>query len=328
MLSQQTQQLLAILADASSDERQIQRAANDWVAALKNPDSLDAILDAQTQLVTVIDWENIERAKFALMMSGALVENGFAPEPLLEAYAPRLPVWLAHANRLLKAMDEAQGEADLERVMAQLPDETRDWERLDEFYLPLMAALSASPEARGKFRELLPLAAPLSERHEGAYFLQMMLQVLHKAPILVLQPNQKSGFIGTFSGIADNFQLHGLLMAKLTDQLSPATVAVLDGSGPQTSEFTIQGAFNLYDYRALNGGELPETVSDEFWIWNEGTPAAIPKFEKYRVVITAAPSYARSWTAQRLFAPLRASVDVDRELDASEVKTWMKRLSA
>ena len=288
MLPQQTKQLLEVLADASSNERQIQRAANEWVAALKDPDSLDAILDAQTQLVTVIDWKNIERAKFALMMSGALVENGFAPEPLLEAYAPRLPVWLAGANRLLKAMEEAPDEAEVERVTAQLPAEARDWQRLQEFYLPLMAALAASPEARGKFRDLLLLAAPLSERHEGAYFLQMMLQVLHKAPILVLQPRQKSGFIGTFNGIADNFQLHGLLMAKLTDQLSPATIAVLDGSGEQTSDSTIQGAFDLYDCRALKGGQLPEKVDSEFWIWNEGTPAEIPKFEKYRVVITAA----------------------------------------
>ena len=175
MLAQKTQQLLDILHNPASDERAIQSAADSWVQTLQNPDSIAAILDAQQQLVAVLDWEDLARAQFALMMSGALVENGFSPEPLLEAFAPRLPVWLQGANELLDAVIHAEGDgqnvdAVVDEVTAQMPAQARHWEQLQAFYLPLMAALSASPEARVQMRRLRDLAAPLSERHEGAFF--------------------------------------------------------------------------------------------------------------------------------------------------------------
>ena len=108
-------------------------------------------MEAQKQLTNVLEWDDLARAQFALMMSGALVENGFAPEPLLEAFEPRLPAWLKGAGRLLDKVIHAEGDAQdvdavVEAVTAQMPDEARDWERLQAFYLPLMAALSASPK--------------------------------------------------------------------------------------------------------------------------------------------------------------------------------------
>ena len=338
MLAQQTQQLLDVLADPQSDERAIQRAADRWVKTLQNPDSIQAILDAQVQLASVMDWENLARAQFALMMSGALVENGFAPEPLLEAFAPRLPGWLDGANRLLDAVIHAEGDgqnvdAVVEEVTAQMPTEARDWERLQAFYLPLMAALSASPEARTKMRHLRDVAAPLSERHEGAFFLDAMLGVLDKEPILVLEPERNRGFIGTFSGIADIAQLHALLMAHYPDaarKYPKAATAIFDGSGEQTSEMTVESDWNLYSYRALNrDGSIKDDLADsQHWIWNEDSPLVIPKWEQYRVIVLGPSSYSRSWAAQRLFAPLRASVDVDRELGADEVAEWVKKLGS
>ena len=336
MLAQQTQQFLDVLADPDSDERAIKSAADKWVQTLQNPDSLPAIVEAQEQLTSVLEWDNIARAQFALMMSGALVENGFAPEPLLDAFEPRLPGWLEGAGRLLDAVIHAEGDAQdvdavVESVTAQMPDEARDWERLQAFYLPLMAALAASSDARERMRSLAELAAPLAERHEGAYFLETMLNVLDKEPILVLEPARKRGFIGTISGIADNAQLHALLMAHYPDaarKFPRKALAIFDGSGPQIGEFAVESDWNLYAYRALDkDGQIKDDLADSaHWLWNEDAPIAIPKWEGYRVVVLGPSSYARSWPAQRLFAPLRASVDVDRELSEDEAAEWVGRL--
>ncbi len=338
MLAQQTAHLLDVLRDPDADERAIQGAADSWVTTLQNPDSIQAILDAQNQLVTVLDWDNLARAQFALMMSGALVENGFAPEPLLEAFAPRLPEWLNGANRLLDAVIHAEGdgqnaEAVVEQITAQMPAEARDWERLQAFYLPLMAALAASPDARAQMRKLRELAAPLCERHEGAFFLEAMLGVLDKEPILVLEPARKRGFIGTFSGIADNAQLHALLMAHYPDAAKTfpkKALPIFDGSGAQTSEINVESNWNLYSYRALDrDGNIKDDLADsEHWLWNEDAPIDIPTFENYRVIVLGPSSYTRGWQAQRLFAPLQASVDVDRELNADEVGEWVARLGS
>lgn len=336
MLAQQTEILLDILKNPDSDERAIQSAADSWVKTLQNPDSIDAILDAQKQLASVLDWENLARAQFALMMSGALIENGFAPEPLLEAFAPRLPIWLKGANELLDAVIHAEGDgqnvdAVVEAVTAQMPESARNWERLQAFYLPLMAALAASPDARAQMRGLRDLAAPLSERHEGAFFLDAMLGVLDKEPILVLEPARKRGFIGTFSGIADNAQLHALLMAHYPDAAKTfpkKALAIFDGSGEQTSEFSVESNWNLYCYRALDrDGNIKNDLADsQHWLWNEDSPLEIPIFEGMRVIVLGPSSYTRGWQAQRLFAPLRASIDVDRELNAGDVAAWIERL--
>ena len=338
MLAQQTQQFLDVLKNPDSDERAIKQAADSWVKTLQNPDSIQAILDAQQQLASVIDWDDLARAQFALMMSGALVENGFAPEPLIEAFAPRLPGWLAGANRLLTSVTHAEGDgqnvdAVVDEITAQMPSEARDWERLQAFYLPLIAALSASPEARAQMSDLLPLIGPLNERHEAASYLEIMLQVLDKEPILVLEPARQRGFVGTFSGIADNAQLHALLMAHYPDaakKFPKKARAIFNGSGEQSSEIEVESNWNLYSYRALNrDGSLKDDLSDsEHWLWNEDVPAIVPKFENYRVIILGPSSYTRGWKAQRLFAPLKASVDVDCELDAEEVAAWVERLSA
>lgn len=336
MLAQQTQRLLDVLHDPNSEERAIQSAADKWVQTLQNPDSLGAILDAQQQLTSVLDWNDLARAQFALMMSGALVENGFAPEPLLEAFAPRLPLWLAGANSLLDRVIHAEGDgqnvdAVVEEVTAQFPDEAQHWERLQAFYLPLMAALSASPDARAQMRSLLPLIGPLTERHEGAFFLEAMLNVLHKEPLLVLEPARGRGFIGTMSGIADNAQLHALLMAHYPDaalRYPKAATAIFDGSGPQTSELKVESNWNLYAFGALDAnGNIKDELSDsQHWLWNEDAPIVIPKWEQYRVIVLGPSSYSRGWQAQRLFAPLKASVDVDRELNADDVAAWVARL--
>lgn len=332
-LPEQTRELLQILRDPRANERAINRAAQAWMKALETPESLQQILDAQRELASAIEWENLERAQLALTLSGALVEQGFAPEPLLDAFAPHLPAWLEGANRLLLSAgtneDGDLDEAAFDAAAEQMPDERLAWNRLEAFHLPLIAALSHSPEARAQLRPLVPLVRPLVPYSSAAHFLWPMLEILDEEPILVLEPSRKRGFIGTISGIADNFQLHALLMAHYPEvrPISPAAIAIFRGKGPQTNGETIVGAWNLYNYRALSQG-LPEGLGDtETWIWGEGQPKDIEKFAGYRAIVLGEPAYERSWQVQRLFSGLRAELEVERELSAEEVEDWVKRLA-
>ena len=107
-------------------------------------------------------------------------------------------------------------------------------------------------------------------------------------------------------------------------------LAIFDGSGPQIGEFQVESDWNLYAHGALDkDGQIKDDLADSaHWLWNEDAPIAIPKFDDYRVVILGPSSYSRGWQAQRLFAPLRASVDVDRELGADDVAEWIGRLGS
>ena len=331
-----TGELLQTLRDPRTSERTINRAAKAWMKALEAPESLEEITESQRQLAGAVEWDNIERAQLALMMSGALVEQGFAPEPLLEAFAAPLPNWLEGANRLLKNA-VVNGELDEEifdRNAAQRPVEARDFSRLEALYLPLIAALAVSSRGRADLRPLLPQIEPLRDICEAGYFLFAMLRVLDDEPLLVIEPARKRGFVGMMSGIADNFQLHALLMAHYPDvaPISPAQIAVFRGDGPQANGETIVGAWNLYDYHALSQTGLNNGLEDlsdtEHWIWGEGQPVDIDKFERHRVVILGEPSYQRSWGVQRLFGGLRAELGIERELSADEVEQWLTRLAA
>jgi hypothetical protein len=87
------------------------------------------------------------------------------------------------------------------------------------------------------------------------------------------------------SGVADNFQLHTLVMDALPAdrprlgrhrrRVSASAAAIARGAGPQQSDETIIGSWNLYTYRALRDGRLPpadDLSAKDSWIWNEGIP--------------------------------------------------------
>jgi predicted transposase YbfD/YdcC/predicted RNase H-like HicB family nuclease len=103
---------------------------------------------------------------------------------------------------------------------------------------------------------------------------------------------------------------------------------VVRGQGPQQIEESIKGAWNLYEWRAVQDGlELPDS-SDycvECWIWNEGTPDDIPVLGGRRVILLGPPSYDRQWEAQRIFERLPADVVVEKVLTKDEVQQWLQQ---
>jgi hypothetical protein len=141
------------------------------------------------------------------------------------------------------------------------------------------------------------------------------------------------------SGVVDNFQLHMILMdifphAGLLKRkrITKEVADLAKGIGPQNLEATVTGAWNLYDWRAVQAKlQLPEESQFDgvaYWIWNEGTPADIPTLNGRRVILLGPPTYKRQWGAVRTFERLPAEIVIERALNRNEVKEWLEQMKS
>jgi hypothetical protein len=203
---------------------------------------------------------------------------------------------------------------------------------------PMVVALgSGDPAVRASLAHLVPALRQRQEDLEGAEWVALLLSVLHDEPFVAIDVPAHAGITGRMSGVADNFQLHTLLMDAMPaprgllrrrrPRVSAAAVDIARGEGPQELDETVTGAWNLYTYEALRDGRLPETDSldTEHWIWNEGTPADIPILDGHRVMLLGPPAYVRTWNAARAFPDLPATLD-HRTLESDEVEAWLRRM--
>ena len=111
---------------------------------------------------------------------------------------------------------------------------------------------------------------------------------------------------------------------------SDAIVAVAKGNGPQKIGETSLGVWNLYNWQGLStDGILNEDAEGRgSWIWNEGCPADIEKFDGVRTVLLGKPAYTRTWSTTRDFGGLMASLVVERTLTEVEVDERLRRISS
>ena len=170
-------------------------------------------------------------------------------------------------------------------------------------------------------------------------FLGAMLQVLDDEPLLVLHVQQRKGFEIRISGIVDNFQLHTLLAGTLID---PAAEGMLTGAAPGALAVAqcrdaevgdsggehVIGAFNLWNWGGMQAdATLPDGLTgQEHWIWGEGCPADIRRFEDRRVILLGPASYQRGWHAGRAFSGMRGELALERQLSDADVAAWLDRL--
>jgi hypothetical protein len=204
---------------------------------------------------------------------------------------------------------------------------------LEEAWPGVIELCSVDPGARVALSDLREPLAAVGEGHEGAYWIAMLLGVLHEAPFVAIEPETHTGIVGRMSGVVDNFQLHTLLMDDFPGEVprvSPEAAMIARGRGPQASDETLVGAWNLYTFEALREGRLPDPEdleTSDAWIWNEGTPSDIPVLDSYRVVLLGPPGYRRTWTAQRTFPDLPATLE-PKPLSVDEVHDWLSRIEA
>ena len=290
---------------------------------------------------------------------GALLEYGADPTPAIEPFLQRLPGQLELADRFCNRLsehaiedeeEESFDEDELEwfpfgmvpatavTTMAAIhPDEAAAHSGMETFALGTIAMLSRSPSARVRAREHPEWAdAAFSV---GERFLFQMLQVLDDEPLLVLHPESGRGWRFVVGGVADNFQLNTLLLGALVgegslagmdgERPSDGALALVRGDGPQESDELIVVKWTLTNWVALQPDGTVDSDfsrSGDYWIWNEGVPADIDRFEGTRTVLIGSGGPERIFGARRTFGGLPARFDHTETLPPDDVAAILARI--
>jgi hypothetical protein len=347
-----------LIAAAGPGEDTVEEAyacAQRLLAELETADAA-AQQRALAGLADVLPTAPLACAGVVALACGALVENGGDPERPLDGLLARLPEALAGAAAFADACrdrakngpaaDEDAGDP-VERfgddVTETMPAEAVAWGALELIGMAFIAVLSRSPDARGRVRarpELLRQAQTVADLHDRAKFLAEMLRVLDDEDFLVLHPESGRGWKVRIRGVSDNFQMHtlltdaligdpekGLLPGRCPD---PRVVAAARDRPVDPAALLAEGAFNLMNWQALRPDMTLPTGQEgsAHWIWNEGVPADIERFEGVRVVLLGPPPYHRTWNADRRFGDMPADLRVVETLTPAAATGWLNRIAA
>jgi hypothetical protein len=219
-------------------------------------------------------------------------------------------------------------------------DEEEEPDMPEPYYMLERAAASLLSRSADMRRGLPQKAALLGKirRYQERYgFLGKMLQVLDDEALLVAHPSTHRAWRARIGGIADNFQLHALLRSALAgpgDNRIPGTPpdprsvsAFRDG--PTEDAPPTESDWQLVQWRAVQpDGSIPGQNDASQWIWNEGFPAEIERFEGTRLVAIGPSTIQRSWNSARIFHPMHGWVAVDRKLSKDEAHGLLARIAA
>jgi len=332
-----------------------------FMAALQSPDAdNEALRDAASVLLeqsagapdlylsllcrSITPLQDHGRAAFGALVAGALVESGADPRPAFLPLAAILARALGPMDRFLERLEAQRTDEEHDpvsdpearaRAAAEEPEGDAAWTALHTLYLPTVAVFSPSAEGRELVRAQLAGAADVLRRHDGGgAFVWTLLQVLDDEPLQVLHPRQGRGARLRISGIADNFQLHVMLMDTLLgggilpgDPPPQDWVAVARGAGPQELPDTVSGAWDLYAWTALGAGAMDQgPAGSDHWVWNEGVPADIPALDGERVLLLGDAGYQRSWGNSRVFEAMDAAATAEGVLDEDAVQAALQRI--
>jgi hypothetical protein len=311
MLESAARTFLATVSDPNSESDEINTSAQAFLGATTESTPEEKQRAVQI-LAAGFSLEDSMRSGFLAMVCGVLLERGAIPGPASTLFLE----WLEDVlNR------QAAGD---------------DWAEsaFDQFWPAAIAFFSKDPEVRRAGWRLRDALTPRLETQDGAFWIHKMLAVLHDEPILVIEPATKLGFIGRMSGVADNFQLHTLLMGVFphknpqdAPRVSKTALQVARGTGPHQAEESVKGYWNLCTWRSLLPSlELMQDAS-QHWIWGEGIPMDIPVFEGHRVVLLGPASYQRSWGSSRQFGHLFADIQIAQRLSPKEIEAWLHQMT-
>lgn len=304
----------------------------------------EEIQPAMVRLVSLVDKLAYGPGADLSRIVGSMADMGTDPLPALPTLVDRACAAMEDAARFAETYRELLGEdppspeegsavaATVERftvaaVANGLDEDKADrllqaWFAGDSCVQPVLF-LSQRADVRAALPQRDRLAAaiePVREDLGTADWLRGLLLVLDDVALTVVDRTTGRGYRVTIGGIGDNFQLHTLLAARLIGREdegwlpgtppTAAMVAAADGSGDPQPPGGVAGQFNLVD---LNGT----------WLWNEGRPADIPVTEGERIVVIDPPAYPRTWNTGRVYPLMMATLRVDRQLSADEVRGWL-----
>jgi hypothetical protein len=311
MLEPAAQTFLKTVSDPNSESIEINASAQAFLGATteSTPEQKQRAIQI---LATGFSQGDSMRSGLLAMVCGVLLERGAMPG----AASALFILWLEEVLNRQAAGDEWAESA------------------FDQFWPAAIAFFSKDPGARRAAWRLRDALTPRLETQDGAFWIHKMLAVLHDEPILVIEPATKLGVVGRMSGVADNFQLHTLLMGvfphkkpRFTPRVSETALRVARGAGPHQDETSVKGHWNLCTWRSVLPSLKLMQDASQHWIWGEGIPMDIPVFEGHRVVLLGPASYERSWGSSRMFGHLLAEVQIDQRLVPKEIDSWLQKMA-
>ncbi|HUS30507.1 MAG TPA: hypothetical protein VMZ53_18485 [Kofleriaceae bacterium] len=333
------------------DAASVQADVHRMLAAVKRASqaALDAALATIVERLRISQLSDADGVAQVAISGGTLVEYGAAPRPLAEVMLSKLPAVLDAARHYadtcladLPALDEDDEEEEPEGI-AHVDERAipRDVFRshletdrgggcalvgLRNWALPAIAALTRDREMLRRACADAELRARANAlRDSDAHWLPVLLGAELDTRWLALVPGEARGFHIRVDGIVSNFDLHTLVAAALIERgvagKAPpkSLVAFLEGRAKDAAVSHIEGVWNYYDWRAA-GYDLTRSVPTERWVWNEGVPSDVPKFQDMRTLLIGPPPLQRTWNVGRTFSALAARVSVEEELPAERVR--------
>jgi hypothetical protein len=343
-----TEEMIAVACDPRYTEETRSQVASSLLEAARWAPEED-VQESLGELARNIDMEDHGGASLLALLCGSMVEMGHDPAPMVGPMTYRLGSLLESMEELVDAClaqvpesedeDADPGEAFEQaraELMPRMPIAGAAWNALDRFWAPAFTVFSSDPGARTRAGHLRALARKVGEHHDTAHWLTVLLSVLDDEPIVAIEPSTMIGILGRISGVVENFQLHVLLMEEFPrsdsatePRVSRRVADVARGVGPQQVDESVTGAWDLYNWKAIQPGyRLPDPKDQQSWIWGEGIPEDIPVFEGRRVILLGPPSYKRLWQAQRSCKRLPARLERDQALTPDEIAGWMDRMLA
>ena len=296
------------------------------------------------------------RCAIVSLTCGALVEQGAHPKLAIDHIRTRLGEMLGNgtvfANACISLAEKngkfedkdytpEQAVADYaDQVAGTMSDKAGAYAALDLLCRPMIAMAARSMVALQGAQEdgllvsrlkKFPVEIPMLS------WLRQLLMVLVGEPLLVLHPVLKRGYHVQINGIVGNFQLFTLLEDALIGDLDqgwlpgnkPPAHIVESVRRQMPESFPANNQFNCSNWQALNpDGTLNVYEAMPHWIWGEGAPADIEKFDGVRVVLLSDPPYLRSFNMTAPFAGLEAELRVEAILPEDEVFEWLERIAA
>jgi len=308
-------------------------------ACMSGADGLDAAgkRELLRGLGELIRQRPVEGGGRNAICAGAIIERGANPADFPVAVFERIA-------EMLDALPRATAPAGADGRDEESDDEQELPETYYHFERAAIACLARSAHVRREQRIAL---SPRIRRYSETYgFLGKMLSLLDNEPLLVLDVPTGRAWRVVIDGIADNFQLHTLLVGALArapsrwpswlcrraglegiagSPLHPRIVAA-SSSGPAV-DLPAFSSWQLATWRALETGGRLEPGHDH-WIWNEGVPADIEPLDGTRLILVAPGTIERSWNSGRVFPMVEGSLRMERQLPDEEAADIVERILA
>lgn len=345
-LAQLTQQLKEELADLESSGEALKVTINSFFDLISQSEEKE-VNEAIRSLSDLFFLDEESRSTTAMMICGYLIEQGHNPQLISDRIIEKLTYLTESAYPFyltFKAVYNSESEDESSNVLENLKekyweemtDAIISWNAIEEQYTPAVSVFSLDYSQCLIAKNTLKHITEMAVHNQGCYWLQMLFDVLHNAPILVIEPSTQLGFIGKVSGVVDNFQLQALLMDSFPQKgpyharLTQTQADVFKGIGPQSQNGSMVCYWNMYNWQAttkeLSLPDIKQYSSSTHWIWGEGKPADIQVLDGYRVILLGEASYSRSTNLQRTFNHLKANLMIEKELNSTEVHNWLSRM--